>query len=55
MYCISSRGEPTRDDPLGWELGEGLTTPHRKNPACYETLHRASAGSCEYGENLRVP
>jgi hypothetical protein len=23
-------------------LGEGPTTPHRKKPACYEMLHRAS-------------
>jgi hypothetical protein len=24
------RGQPTRGDPPAWELGVGLTTPHRK-------------------------
>jgi hypothetical protein len=28
--------------PPTWGLGEGLTTPHRKNLACYEMLHRVS-------------
>jgi hypothetical protein len=27
---------------LEFWAGGGLTTPHRKNPACYEMLHRAS-------------
>jgi hypothetical protein len=32
-----------------WGLGEGITTTHPKNPACY-MLHRASVeGSCEHG------
>ena len=31
MYGISSRGQPTRGGPPAWELGEVLTTPHRKN------------------------
>jgi hypothetical protein len=37
--------------PPAWRLGEELITPHRKEPACYEMLHRASvmAGSCENG------
>jgi hypothetical protein len=26
----------------GWGLGVGLTTPHRKTEACYETINRAS-------------
>jgi ABC-type Fe3+ transport system permease subunit len=32
-----------------WGLGEGLTTPHCKEPACYKILHRAwnlMVGSC---------
>jgi hypothetical protein len=37
-------------DPPCWGLSEGLTTPHRKIPACYEMLHTSSeAGSCEHG------
>jgi len=27
----SSRGQPTRDGPPAWWLGEVLTTPHHKN------------------------
>jgi len=41
----------------GWfpacQLGEGLTTPHRKKKTvCYEMLCRASelAGCCEHGD-----
>ena len=30
MYCICSRGQPTRGRPPAWVLGEVLTTPHRK-------------------------
>jgi hypothetical protein len=35
-------------------VGEGLTIPHRKTPACYEVLHRALelAGSCKHGNEL---
>jgi hypothetical protein len=46
---ICSRGQPTRGGPPAWGLGEVLTTPHRKKLPCYETLYRASAGSCECG------
>jgi hypothetical protein len=28
--------------PPAWGLGVGLTTPHRKKQACYETKHEAS-------------
>jgi hypothetical protein len=37
--------------PPAWGLGEELTTPHRKNPDCYEMLYRASelAGFREHG------
>jgi hypothetical protein len=37
-----SRGQPTRGGPPAWGLGVGLTTPHRKKQACYETKHEAS-------------
>jgi hypothetical protein len=30
IYWISSRGQPTRGGLPAWELGVGLTTPHRK-------------------------
>jgi hypothetical protein len=30
------------DGPPAWGLGVGLTTPHRKKQACYETEHEAS-------------
>jgi hypothetical protein len=38
------------NDPPPWGLGEGLTTPHHKKPACYEMLHRSSelVGSSEH-------
>jgi hypothetical protein len=42
----------------GWsssfDLGVGLTNPHRKNSACYEMLHRASdlADSFEHGKEF---
>jgi hypothetical protein len=40
-----------KTNPPAWELGEGLTTPHCKTPACYEMLHRASKlmDTCEHG------
>jgi len=31
MYCVSSRGQPTRGGPLARGLGDVLTTPHRKH------------------------
>jgi hypothetical protein len=34
--------QPIKAGPPAWELGEGLTTPHCKNLACYKMLHRAS-------------
>jgi len=40
MYCIGSRGQPTRGGPLAMGLGEVLTTPHRKNVSYYESLTR---------------
>jgi hypothetical protein len=42
---ISKRGNPP-----AWELGEGLTTPHCKKPACYEMLHMTPelVGTCEH-------
>jgi hypothetical protein len=36
IYCISSRGQPTRTDPPAWGLGEMVTTPRRKKVSCYE-------------------
>ena len=36
IIIISSRGEPTRDCPPAWGLGEVLTAPYRKNVSCYE-------------------
>jgi len=47
---ISSCGQPIKGGPPVWGLGDGLTTLHRKRPACYEMLHRTSefAGSCEH-------
>jgi len=35
-------------------LGEGLTTPHNKKPACYKISHRALelVVSCEHGNEL---
>jgi len=42
MYWISSRRQPTRDGAPAWVLGERLTSPHCKEPACYETLQRSS-------------
>jgi hypothetical protein len=36
MYWTYDKG------PVAEVLGEGLTSPHRKNPACYKMLHRAS-------------
>jgi hypothetical protein len=44
-YC---NGPPT------WGLGEGLTTPHNKKPACYKISHRALelVVSCEHGNEL---
>jgi len=46
----------TRGGPLAWGLGEVLTTPHRKIPACYEKLHITSelAGSCEHDNKSSV-
>jgi hypothetical protein len=41
--------QPTRGGSAAWELGEGLTAPHRKKRACYGMLHRVSEGSCEHG------
>jgi len=51
IYRISRCGQPTLGGPPGWGLGEGLTTPHPKNPVCYEELHRASefASLCGHG------
>jgi len=51
MYWLSNHGQPARGGPPAWGLGEGLKTPHRKNPACYEILHRhlTFAGSCGQG------
>jgi hypothetical protein len=39
---MSSREQPTKGGPLDRGLGEGLTNPHSKRPACYEMLHKAS-------------
>jgi hypothetical protein len=30
IYSINSRGQPKKGVFTDWELGEGLTTPHRK-------------------------
>ena len=42
IYWIRSRGQPTRDGPPAWGLGEVLTTPHRRNISCYEQFTKAS-------------
>jgi hypothetical protein len=39
---VSSRGQPASGGPPAWGLDEGLTTPHRKEIACYEMLHRTA-------------
>jgi hypothetical protein len=44
VNMLSSQGQPATDAPPAWGLGEGLTTPHCKKPACYEMLHRAGGG-----------
>jgi hypothetical protein len=51
IYWISSCRQPIRGGPSVWGLGKGLTTPHYKKPACYETLYRIwkLVGSWEYG------
>jgi hypothetical protein len=48
---LNKQSQPTRGGPPAWGLGEGLTTPHHKNPSCYEMLHRSLdfAGYCEHG------
>jgi len=35
-YWINTRGELIRGSPPASVLSERLTTPHRKNPTCYE-------------------
>jgi len=35
---VSSRGQLTRSGPLAWELGEGLTTLHRKKNSLLENV-----------------
>jgi hypothetical protein len=42
IYWISSRGQPTRGDPLALGLGVGLTTLTVKNVMCYEMFQSAS-------------
>jgi len=42
IYWMSSREQPTRGSPPAWELGLGLTSPHRKNVMCYEMFQSAS-------------
>jgi len=42
MYCMSSRGQPTRGGPPAWGLGVGLTTPHRIKVTCYEMFQSTS-------------
>jgi hypothetical protein len=34
---VFRRGQPIRDGPPGWGLGEELKTPHRKSLTCYES------------------
>jgi hypothetical protein len=43
--------QQTMGGARAWDLGEGIATPHRKNPGSYEILHRTSdlASSCESG------
>jgi hypothetical protein len=40
IYCIRSRGQPTRGGPPALALAVGLITPHRKKQACYEISQR---------------
>jgi hypothetical protein len=35
-------GQPAVGGLPAWGLGEGLTSPHRKNIHCYETFRKAS-------------
>jgi len=46
LHSALTGGRP----PL-WGLGEGLSTPRRKEKACYEMLHRVSefVNCCEHG------
>ena len=41
-------GQPTRDGLPAWELGELLTTLHRKNWPCYERVACASGPQLSY-------
>jgi hypothetical protein len=40
IYCINSCGQPKRSGPSAWELGEVLTTPHRKKYQVIKYSHR---------------
>jgi len=42
VHRTNGRGQPARGGLAAWELGEELTTFHRKKTACYEMLHGAS-------------
>jgi len=49
QYWISSRGQLIRGEPLCSVLCEGLTTPHRRKPACNEKLQRISRWLLHFG------
>jgi hypothetical protein len=49
---MSSRGQSTRCDLTPWELGIGLTTPHRGKVIRYELFMKASELIGYFGETL---
>jgi hypothetical protein len=44
MYCINSRGQPTKSGPLVWGLGEVLTTIHCENVFLLRNIHKQILG-----------
>jgi hypothetical protein len=41
IYWIRSRGQPTRGGPPAWEMGVGLTTPHRRKISLLQKTTRS--------------
>jgi hypothetical protein len=51
---ISSSAQSTRGAPQAWDVGEVLTTPHRKNWPCYKTNTIASGLDWYFGTTKAV-
>jgi hypothetical protein len=51
IYWIISHGKPTRCSPPAWDLGEVLTTPHRKIVSCCKTVKEST---CDCGNEPSV-